>query len=183
MFPRSLWTSVTHAGRKAVCSCGPINWKLSDHPHFQREITAHHGLVKCRPVSPVCVRNYAQLSTTAPQNYGSVLHNDIQLQSTALLFHGLVPLFFKNNLGHRSATVLRFLKEPCNAWMMQRRFKTTTTTKSVLKQGGLPSKRTVKGARTKQPSRANQPVPEEDPVGPPPQRLRVTLFLCSGESS
>lgn len=47
--------------------------------------------------------------------------------------------------------------------MIQKRFRTTATTKLVLKQGGLPGKRSVKGARTKQPSRANQPVPEEDP--------------------
>ena len=38
---------------------------------------------------------------------------------------------------------------------------TTTATKSVLKQGGIPGKRTLKGPRTKQPSRANLPAPEE----------------------
>lgn len=46
---------------------------------------------------------------------------------------------------------------------MQMRFRSTSATKPVLKQGGLPGKRTLKGPRTKQPSRANQPLPEEDP--------------------
>lgn len=163
MFPRSLRASVTHVIRKAVCSCAPISWKLSDHPYFQRETTASHGLL--RLTCSFCVRNYTQLPTTSFHNYESVLlRQDTQLKSTAPLFHGLVrPLFCKDNISHRSATVS--LKEPCSAWMIQKRFRTTATTKSVLKQGGLPGKRTVKGARTKQPSRANQPVPEEDPVG------------------
>ncbi|XP_066536488.1 required for meiotic nuclear division protein 1 homolog [Hoplias malabaricus] len=39
---------------------------------------------------------------------------------------------------------------------------TTAATKSVLTQGSIPSKRTLKGSRTKQPSRANFPAPEED---------------------
>ncbi|KAG9268676.1 hypothetical protein AMEX_G17672 [Astyanax mexicanus] len=49
------------------------------------------------------------------------------------------------------------------AWRMHTRLKSTTTaTKSVLLQGGVPGKRTLKGPRTKQPSRANLPAPEED---------------------
>lgn len=168
MFPRSLWT-VTHVAKRAVCTCTPISWKPSDHPYFHCESTAHHGLIKCRPSCPLYVRNYTQLPSTSLHNYESILlRRDTQLKSTAPLFHELVrPLFCKDNVS-RSTTVS--LKEPCRAWMTQRRFRTTATTKSVLKQGGLPGKRTVKGARTKQPSRANQPVPEEDPVG---------LNLCS----
>ncbi len=49
-------------------------------------------------------------------------------------------------------------------WSLQMRLQsttTTTTTKSVLKQGGIPGKRTFKGPRTKQPSRTNQPSLEE----------------------
>ncbi|KAL6477693.1 hypothetical protein MHYP_G00135280 [Metynnis hypsauchen] len=48
-------------------------------------------------------------------------------------------------------------------WNIHTRLQSTTTaTMSVLKQGGLPGKRTLKGPRTKQPSRANLPAPEED---------------------
>lgn len=48
-------------------------------------------------------------------------------------------------------------------WSLQMRLQsTTTTTKSVLKQGGMSGKRTFKGPRTKQPSRTNQPSLEED---------------------
>lgn len=48
-------------------------------------------------------------------------------------------------------------------WQMHTRLKSTTTaTKSVLMQGGVPGKRKLKGPRTKQPSRANLPAPEED---------------------
>ncbi|XP_027028571.2 required for meiotic nuclear division protein 1 homolog [Tachysurus fulvidraco] len=48
-------------------------------------------------------------------------------------------------------------------WNKHRTFQSTTgTTKSVLKQAGMPGKKTLKGPRTKQPSRANLPAPEED---------------------
>ncbi|XP_051503266.1 required for meiotic nuclear division protein 1 homolog isoform X2 [Myxocyprinus asiaticus] len=48
-------------------------------------------------------------------------------------------------------------------WSIQMRLQSTTiATKSVLKQGGMPGKRTLKGPRTKQPSRTNQPSQEED---------------------
>uniref|UniRef100_A0A671NCT8 Required for meiotic nuclear division protein 1 homolog n=2 Tax=Sinocyclocheilus anshuiensis TaxID=1608454 RepID=A0A671NCT8_9TELE len=49
-------------------------------------------------------------------------------------------------------------------WRLQMRLQSTTTTatKTVLKQGSLPGKRTFKGPRTKQPSRTNQPSLEED---------------------
>lgn len=46
-------------------------------------------------------------------------------------------------------------------WMEMRKQYTSTTTKSVLKQGGMPAKRTLKGPRTKQPSRTNKPKQEE----------------------
>lgn len=47
-------------------------------------------------------------------------------------------------------------------WSIQMRLQSTTTaTKSVLKQGGMPGKRTFKGPRTKQPSRTTQPSLEE----------------------
>lgn len=47
-------------------------------------------------------------------------------------------------------------------WNIHRTFQSTTgTTKSVLKQAGVPGKKTLKGPRTKQPSRANLPAPEE----------------------
>lgn len=47
-------------------------------------------------------------------------------------------------------------------WSIQMRSQSTTTaTKSVLKQGGMPGKRTFKGPRTKQPSRTTQPSLEE----------------------
>ncbi|KAG1946567.1 required for meiotic nuclear division protein 1 homolog isoform X2 [Pimephales promelas] len=48
-------------------------------------------------------------------------------------------------------------------WSIHMRLQSTTTaTKSVLKQGGVPGKRTFKGPRTKQPSRTTQPSLEED---------------------
>ncbi|XP_067312224.1 required for meiotic nuclear division protein 1 homolog [Pseudorasbora parva] len=47
-------------------------------------------------------------------------------------------------------------------WRIQMRLQSTTVTKSVLKQGGMPGKRTFKGPRTKQPSRTTQPSLEED---------------------
>lgn len=47
-------------------------------------------------------------------------------------------------------------------WSILMRLQSTTTaTKSVLKQGGMPGKRTFKGPRTKQPSRTTQPSLEE----------------------
>uniref|UniRef100_A0A8C1LPH7 Required for meiotic nuclear division 1 homolog n=1 Tax=Cyprinus carpio TaxID=7962 RepID=A0A8C1LPH7_CYPCA len=48
-------------------------------------------------------------------------------------------------------------------WSLQMRLQSTTTASmSVLKQGGMPGKRTFKGPRTKQPSRTSQPSLEED---------------------
>ncbi|XP_060790437.1 required for meiotic nuclear division protein 1 homolog [Neoarius graeffei] len=48
-------------------------------------------------------------------------------------------------------------------WNIHRTFQSTTGTwKSVLKQTSMPGKKTLKGPRTKQPSRANLPAPEED---------------------
>uniref|UniRef100_A0A8C1SWG7 Required for meiotic nuclear division 1 homolog n=1 Tax=Cyprinus carpio TaxID=7962 RepID=A0A8C1SWG7_CYPCA len=59
------------------------------------------------------------------------------------LFERLTPLNLKSSLQMRLQS-------------------TTTAIKSVLKQGGMPGKRTFKGPRTKQPSRTNQPSLEED---------------------
>ncbi|XP_053365925.1 required for meiotic nuclear division protein 1 homolog [Clarias gariepinus] len=48
-------------------------------------------------------------------------------------------------------------------WNIHRTFQSTTgSTKTVLKQAGMPGKKTLKGPRTKQPSRANLPSPEKD---------------------
>ncbi|XP_072546473.1 required for meiotic nuclear division protein 1 homolog [Salminus brasiliensis] len=47
-------------------------------------------------------------------------------------------------------------------WRVHMRLQSTTTATKSLKQGGVPGKRTLKGPRTKQPSRANLPAPEED---------------------
>lgn len=48
-------------------------------------------------------------------------------------------------------------------WNVQRTFQSTAkTTNSVLKQAAMSGKKTLKGPRTKQPSRANLPAPEED---------------------
>ncbi|XP_062863664.1 required for meiotic nuclear division protein 1 homolog [Trichomycterus rosablanca] len=56
-----------------------------------------------------------------------------------------------------------FLNTIPNYKNLQRRMKSTTiSTKSVLKQGNMPGKKTLKGPRTKQPSRANLPAPEEN---------------------
>lgn len=54
--------------------------------------------------------------------------------------------------------VLTPLNVISKTWSIQMRLQSTTTaTKSVLKQGGVPGKRTFKGPRTKQPSRTTQP--------------------------
>ncbi|KAK7142749.1 hypothetical protein R3I94_012182 [Phoxinus phoxinus] len=59
--------------------------------------------------------------------------------------------------------VLTPLNVISRAWSIQIRLQSTTTaTKSVLKQGGVPGKRTFKGPRTKQPSRTTQPSLGED---------------------
>ncbi|XP_077094938.1 required for meiotic nuclear division protein 1 homolog isoform X2 [Siphateles boraxobius] len=57
-------------------------------------------------------------------------------------------------------TPLNVISKTCSIQM--RLQSTTTATKSVLKQGGVPGKRTFKGPRTKQPSRTTQPSLEED---------------------
>ncbi|XP_056623903.1 required for meiotic nuclear division protein 1 homolog isoform X2 [Triplophysa dalaica] len=57
---------------------------------------------------------------------------------------------------------LNLLSSKSQTWMEMRKQNTSTTTKSVLKQGGMPAKRTLKGPRTKQPSRTNKPKQEED---------------------
>ncbi|KAF7704504.1 required for meiotic nuclear division protein 1 homolog [Silurus meridionalis] len=63
-----------------------------------------------------------------------------------------LPYFFNTSYGTTFKT-----------WSVQRTFQSTSgTTKSVLKQAGMPGKKTLKGPRTKQPSRANLPAPEED---------------------
>lgn len=65
------------------------------------------------------------------------------------------PLIFNS----RNPTVLSMRSKP---WYTHRRLHSTTTaTKSVLKQGVMPGKRTLKGPRTKQPSRTNLPATEE----------------------
>ncbi|XP_012677890.1 required for meiotic nuclear division protein 1 homolog isoform X2 [Clupea harengus] len=145
MSPRLLWTFFTPVGRRALCTCAPMSWGTSHHIScFQRESTPPQGLVKY--TCPIYVRNYTQRGTTALQTNGSVLQ----------------PLFCADNFSHRSPTALKLSDEPWRTWLMQMRFRSTTANRSVLKEGGLPGKRTLKGPRTKQPSRANQPVPEED---------------------
>ncbi|XP_057200442.1 required for meiotic nuclear division protein 1 homolog isoform X2 [Triplophysa rosa] len=59
---------------------------------------------------------------------------------------------------------LTLLSSKSKTWIQMRKqyTSTSTTTKPVLKQGGMPGKRTLKGPRTKQPSRTNQPRQEED---------------------
>lgn len=57
-------------------------------------------------------------------------------------------------------TPLNFISK---TWSFQVRLQSTTAaTNIVLKQGGMSGKRTFKGPRTKQPSRASQPSQEED---------------------
>lgn len=67
----------------------------------------------------------------------------------------------------RKGTLHRLIFSPkhgmiLKTWNIHRTFQSTTGTwKSVLKQTGMPGKKTLKGPRTKQPSRANLPAPEE----------------------
>lgn len=59
------------------------------------------------------------------------------------------------------------------AWNMNRTFQSTAgNTQTVLKQMGMPGKKTLKGPRTKQPSRANLPALEE----------ASHLFLAGGKN-
>ncbi|XP_056333637.1 required for meiotic nuclear division protein 1 homolog isoform X1 [Danio aesculapii] len=59
--------------------------------------------------------------------------------------------------------VLTPLNLMSKTWSFQWRLQSTTSaTHLALKQGGMSGKRTFKGPRTKQPSRASQPSPEED---------------------
>ncbi|XP_034163836.2 required for meiotic nuclear division protein 1 homolog isoform X4 [Pangasianodon hypophthalmus] len=69
--------------------------------------------------------------------------------------------------GLRKGTLHRLAFNPehgmrLKTWNIHRTFQSTGTTKAVLKQVGMPGKKTIKGPRTKQPSRANLPAPEED---------------------
>ncbi|KAG5265782.1 hypothetical protein AALO_G00246320 [Alosa alosa] len=146
MSARSLWMFFTPVGRRGLCTCAPISWGTSQHIPCVRRGTTPYPVGLPKYTRPLYVRNYSPFGTTALQTYGSVLQ----------------PLFCKDNISHRPSTVLKLSEEPWRA-CLQMRFRSTIATKSVLKQGGLPAKRTVKGARTKQPSRVNQPLPEEDP--------------------
>lgn len=68
------------------------------------------------------------------------------------------PLRRPHTLYFEALTLLNSKSKTC---IQMRQQYTSTTTKSVLKQGGMPGKRTLKGPRTKQPSRTNQPRQEE----------------------
>ncbi|KAG7328387.1 hypothetical protein KOW79_008331 [Hemibagrus wyckioides] len=70
--------------------------------------------------------------------------------------------------GLRKGTMHRLVFNPKHGkihktWNIHRTFQSTTgSNRSMLKQAGIPGKKTIKGPRTKQPSRANLPAPEED---------------------
>lgn len=92
--------------------------------------------------------------------------NDHTLTGSVAWSHGLRKgalhrLFFNSKHGIK-----------LKAWNINRTFQSTTrTTKTVLKQVGMPGKKTLKGPRTKQPSRANLPALEEASF----------LFLAAGK--
>uniref|UniRef100_A0A4W4DRQ3 DUF155 domain-containing protein n=1 Tax=Electrophorus electricus TaxID=8005 RepID=A0A4W4DRQ3_ELEEL len=93
------------------------------------------------------------------------LHTDHKKTHTITIHHsrtsGLHTKTLKGPLIFHTETppVLSMIPK---TWSIHIKQSTTTSTRPVLKQGSIPSKRTLKGPRTKQPSRTNLPSPEED---------------------
>nr|XP_017207128.1 required for meiotic nuclear division protein 1 homolog isoform X3 [Danio rerio] len=80
-----------------------------------------------------------------------------QRNCPAILHHCILQ---KGGPRFQVLTPLNFISK---TWSFQVRLQSTTAaTNIVLKQGGMSGKRTFKGPRTKQPSRASQPSLEED---------------------
>ncbi|KAL2098885.1 hypothetical protein ACEWY4_005365 [Coilia grayii] len=142
MSPRPLWTFFTSVGTRALCTYTAISRKTSY--CCKLLCTPYTGLVKY--TCDFNIRKETKRGTAPLQTNGKAPQ----------------PLLCTPNTSHRFP-VFTLSGEPWRAWLMQMRFRSTSATKPVLKQGGLPGKRTLKGPRTKQPSRANQPLPEEDP--------------------
>lgn len=97
-----------------------------------------------------CLPNMLSCSTSSHKLHTHCKNNPIITFSDAWSY-GMRRLVFNPKHG----MVLK-------TWNIHRTFQSTSgTTKSVLKQAGMPGKKTLKGPRTKQPSRANLPAPEE----------------------
>lgn len=142
MSPRPLWTFFTSVGMRGL------------HTAISRK-TSCCCLRLCTPYTGL-VRYTTHLNLERePQRGKAALHTTDK---------GQQPYLCLQNVSYKTPMLTLFEER----WKTQVRFRSTSTTKPVLKQGGLPGKRALKGPRTKQPSRSNQPQPEEDPVGPLP---------------
>lgn len=142
MSSRSLWTFLAHVSRRASSKPTVTNWRTSRHTGLQ-ERALNTGLLYS--TYPVYRRNVLPCTTAVHGTYGPALRT----------------LFYNETFTSRAQE--KMLRELWKPWLLQARFKTTSVTKSVLKQVGIPAKRIIKGPRTKQPSRTNQPAPEEHP--------------------
>lgn len=101
-----------------------------------------------------CLSNVLSCSTSSHILYTNCKNNHTITLSDAWP-HGL-----------RKGTLHRLSFNPkhgmkLKTWNIHRTLQSTATNKSVLKQAGMPGKKILKGPRTKQPSRANLPAPEE----------------------
>ncbi|XP_063040323.1 required for meiotic nuclear division protein 1 homolog isoform X2 [Engraulis encrasicolus] len=137
MSPRPLWTFFTSVGMRGL------------HTAISRK-TSCCCLRLCTPYTGL-VRYTTHLNLERePQRGKAALHTTDK---------GQQPYICLQNVSYKTPMLTLFEER----WKTQVRFRSTSTTKPVLKQGGLPGKRALKGPRTKQPSRSNQPQPEEDP--------------------
>ncbi|XP_030637424.1 required for meiotic nuclear division protein 1 homolog [Chanos chanos] len=145
---RTLWRFYHPLERRGVCRLVPRNVE---------------GTVTSSSNRPACLPWKQSPSSASADDFNITYKNqtDVQAQS-----HGCGSKLPRDALQGPCAFQTKtsaVLKALPTIWNTHLRFQSTTTaTKSVLKQGGLPSKRTLKGPRTKQPSRVNIPVQDED---------------------